>query len=144
MSTVMEFMAEDHDRLDGIFKEFSEARHADPRKAKSLFGDFRTDLKRHIRWEEDILFPLFEAKTGMGDGGPVAVMKIEHREIEKLLDEVSRRLEASAAAEAPAQRLVEILGEHNYKEESILYPWIDHSLNSQERTAVLAKLRNGK
>ena len=67
MNTVLEFMGKDHDRLDKIFKEFREVKTNDRAKLIPLFHDFKTGLQRHIVWEEEILFPVFEDETGMRD-----------------------------------------------------------------------------
>jgi len=82
----MEFMAADHDRLDSIFAEFRIMKNTDMASAKTLFDDFIKGLQRHITWEEDILFPVFEDRTGMYDAGPVAVMQMEHCHIKTILN----------------------------------------------------------
>ena len=69
MQTIFDFMAADHDGLDGLFKEFQKASHSGPAEAKKLFSEFSFGLKRHIVWEEEILFPPFEERTGMKDVG---------------------------------------------------------------------------
>ena len=53
-------------------------------RGKECFEKFKFGLHRHIAWEEEILFPLFEEKTGMTDGGPTFVMREEHRQIKAL------------------------------------------------------------
>ena len=63
MKTITDFMEQDHDRLDGLFKDFQSAKAGDPAKAKALFSEFKRSLQRHIIWEEEILFPRFERRT---------------------------------------------------------------------------------
>jgi len=60
LGLILEFMSKDHDRLDVIFAAFQKANVIDPEQAKSLFDNFETGLRRHIVWEEEILFPVFE------------------------------------------------------------------------------------
>ena len=62
---VMDFMAQDHDRLDAIFRQFQSRKTAGLSDAEKLFSEFKTGLEKHIVWEEEILFPLFEDPTGM-------------------------------------------------------------------------------
>ena len=61
---------QDHDRLDELFKTFQQLKRSDFPKAKEAFKEFKFGLQRHIVWEEDLLFPLWEKKTGMSEGGP--------------------------------------------------------------------------
>jgi len=81
MKSISEFMEQDHDRLDDLYNQFKKLKTSDQSKAKDIFSEFKTNLQKHILWEEEILFPLFENKTGMSGTGPTAVMKMEHRKI---------------------------------------------------------------
>ena len=135
------YYVEDHDRLDELFRQFQTLKYTDFAKAKESFRQFKVGLERHILWEEGILFPEFEAKTGMQNVGPTEVMRMEHRQIKGLLQEMN----AKVCAENPQTELEEasflsILSLHNEKEEHILYPAIDDMLNSQERSGVFAEM----
>jgi len=137
METVLGFMGDDHDRLDSIFRGFRK------NKAKSLFHEFKIGLQRHIVWEEEILFPLFENKTGMHDIGPTAVMRAEHRQIKGFLEEIHTKIANGDTDTSDLEdQLVEILAEHNSKEEDILYPWIDNSVSEKERKEAFEKMKN--
>lgn len=144
MNTILEFMEEDHDRLDKIMDEFRKAKNADLHKAKQLFHDFKIGLQKHIVWEEEILFPTFENKTGINDDGPTAVMRIEHRQIKEFLEKIHHCLiekEINKIDEL-GDGLLGILKPHNDKEESILYPWIDRETNELERKEMFARMKN--
>jgi iron-sulfur cluster repair protein YtfE (RIC family) len=78
----------DHDRLDDLFKNFQQLKRSDFSKAKQFFKEFKIGLQRHIIWEEEILFPLFEEKTGLKNGGPTEVMRLEHRQIKTHLETI--------------------------------------------------------
>jgi len=142
-SNILEFMEKDHDRLDEVFDEFRNMRSTDITKARPLFHDFKIGLQRHIVWEEEILFPIFENKTGMHDTGPSVVMRMEHRKIkdflEKIHDSIAR---GENKVEGLENDLVEVLTEHNNKEENILYPWIDNETSEQERNEAFTKMEN--
>lgn len=140
MGAISEFMGRDHDRLDAIFAEFQKA--PDDGKAKEFFTRFDGGLRAHITWEEEILFPSFEEKTGMRDMGPTAVMRMEHRQIHQLLESIGRGIGPQSAA--PARELVEVLTAHNHKEENILYPWLDESLTEQEISTALDRIRKSQ
>lgn len=140
--SITEFFEQDHDRLDHLFGEFQSLKRSDFPAAKRAFKAFMTGLKRHIEWEEQLLFPAFEQATGMRDVGPTAVMRLEHRQIHQALDEIHQKVRdqdiESGAAEA---RLVSVLGQHNFKEEQVLYPAIDRMVNPALRAEILRKVR---
>ena len=140
MTTVKDFMGGDHDRLDDIFQQFQ--KEPDVEKAKHFFKEFKTGLQRHIVWEEEILFPLFEEKTGMRDSGPTAVMRMEHRQIKEILERIHDQLKAGKKNTTFMEsELLRVLGEHNDKEESILYPWIDKEVSSEKRKEAFEQMK---
>lgn len=138
MESINAFMSRDHDRLDAIFRKFQ--KETDETQARELFDRFEKGLRLHIEWEEKLLFPPFEEKTGMRDAGPTAVMRMEHEHIQQLLEIIRSRI-GSPDVREPSKNLTEILGAHNHKEENILYPWIDRSLQEKEREALLARIK---
>ena len=145
MTTILEFMSVDHDRLDNIFEEFKALKHNDIDTAKTLFLDFKTGLQQHIAWEEDILFPIFEQGTGMRDTGPTAVMRTEHRQIKHFLEEIGEKVLTGAleGIDEAEIGLLEVLGSHNQKEENILYPAIDNLTSEPEKEKAIEKMRQG-
>lgn len=143
MDNVMEFMSKDHDRLDGLFQEFRNLKDRDFSKAENLFTEFKSGLERHIAWEEEILFPIFETKTGMYDSGPTAVMRSEHRQIKEYLGQIRQKIvNQDTKTEELENGLVEVLTAHNLKEENILYPWIDNSVTEKEREEAFVRMRS--
>ena len=62
-NTISAFYEQDHDRLDDLFKTFQQFKRSDVAKAKEAFQGFKLGLQRHIVWEEDLLFPLWEEKN---------------------------------------------------------------------------------
>jgi len=89
--TVQVSYAEDHDRLDQLMAAYRQCKQTDFARAKEAFKEFKQGLQRHILWEESILFPLFEEKTGMRDCGPTVAMRAEHREIGRWLEACTRK-----------------------------------------------------
>ena len=92
MQTIREFMQSDHKRLDDLFEMFQERKDTDQGEARRNFCPFRRGLFTHITWEEEILFPIFEERTGMKDNGPTFVMRAEHREIRDLLNRIREKI----------------------------------------------------
>lgn len=131
MESITAHFGADHDRLDVLFTEFQSLKRANPAAAKEKFKGFLKGLTRHIVWEEDVLFPLFEARTGSKDSGPTAVMRLEHRQIKVHLDAIHDKVRmADPDSDAAEAALLRLLKDHNMKEESVLYPAIDNGLYS--------------
>jgi hemerythrin-like domain-containing protein len=139
--SITEYFAKDHDRLDDLFVRFQDLKRKNFAAAKDHFKRFLAGLQRHIVWEEDILFPIFERNAGMHGGGPTAVMRVEHRQIREYLDAIHDKVRAGSPESDEAERdLLEVLSAHNRKEESILYPTIDSTLAPAERSAVFEQM----
>lgn len=141
---VSEFLGWDHRRLAGILTEVTRlvgnGAHAD---AAPLFAEFACGLNWHIDAEEITLFPAFEQKTGVLEG-PTTVLRDEHRQIRSRMDEVAGALKAgdAAAAGRAIAALDDILGEHNDKEEQVLYPMTDHAMvDGQERDELVNRIQ---
>jgi iron-sulfur cluster repair protein YtfE (RIC family) len=140
--TISTFFGEDHDRLDGLFKEFQSLKRTDFPRAKEAFKAFKFGLQRHIVWEEDLLFPLWEDKTGMSEGGPTQVMRREHRQIGDCLEAIHQKVaDQNPDSDQEEQALLGWLGNHNLKEERVLYPAIDDVANDQERERVFQAMK---
>jgi regulator of cell morphogenesis and NO signaling len=128
---VNEALAWDHDRLEALEAAAFRARaEGDLAAAFDLYAEFAFGLRRHIRFEEDLLFPAFENGAGMPPtAGPTAVMRAEHLEILRLLEAIELGIGDAAARVAPLRASFHaVLGEHNAKEEHVLYPSVDDLL----------------
>jgi iron-sulfur cluster repair protein YtfE (RIC family) len=139
--TISAFYEQDHDRLDELFKTFQRLKRSDFAKAKETFKEFRFGLQQHIVWEEDLLFRLWEGKTGMSDSGPTFVMRAEHRRIGEQLEAIHRKVaEQNPDSDREEESLLALLGSHNVKEEQVLYPAIDQVTTPEERQDVFQKM----
>lgn len=140
--SVAEYLSWDHDRLDAILDTVrSRVYNAEWPYARRDYDEFARGLKRHIRLEEDILFPVFEDRVG--PRGRTTPMRDEHTQIRGALgslhDAVSR---ADAAAFARSLSvLLALMRAHSLKEEEILYP-ADQMLSEPERAALVRRLRS--
>jgi len=141
--TVSAFFEQDHDRLDELFKTFQQLKRSDFSKAKEAFKDFKFGLQRHIVWEEDVLFPLWEKKTGMSESGPTPVMRNEHRQIGQQLEAIHDKVsEQNPDSDKEEQALLDLLGSHNRKEELRLYPAIDQVAGTEGQEAIFQSMKN--
>ncbi len=111
-------------------------------QARAFFRKFKFGLQRHILWEEEILFPIFESKTGMKDTGPTAVMRQEHVLIKEALEMLHLKVQKNNPdSDAEEKVLTDLLTSHNYKEESILYPAIDKLTSIEERAVLFQQMK---
>jgi regulator of cell morphogenesis and NO signaling len=141
MKPITDFMEQDHDRLDGLFKGFQAAKARDFGKAKQFFSEFKRGLQRHVVWEEEFLFPRFEERTGVSEEGPTAVMRLEHRRIKELLDGIHDLVAAGKAdTDEYEHELKDVLLVHNTKEEAVLYPAIDRCVPAEEATELITAM----
>ncbi|MGQ0696117.1 MAG: hemerythrin domain-containing protein [Nitrospiraceae bacterium] len=141
--TISAFYEEDHDRLEELFKTFQQLKRSNFAKAKEAFKEFKIRLQRHIVWEEDLLFPLWEEKTGMSEGGPTFVMRNEHRQIGQQLEAIHDKVaEQNPDSDQEEEALLVLLNSHNMKEERVLYPAIDNVTSSEERETIFRNMKN--
>ena len=143
LRTVKEALAWDHDRLDAIEdRAFRLYAAGDAAGARAAWAEFELGLRRHIRFEEEILFPEFERVSGLPPAaGPTQVMRMEHLRIGKLLEAIGTVLHGGGAPLPLRTQLHQVLGEHNEKEELVLYPMTDQSLGAAESDALVARIQ---
>jgi iron-sulfur cluster repair protein YtfE (RIC family) len=140
--TATAYLSWDHDRLDALLHSASNwAESGEWTHARRAYAEFDRGLDRHIRLEEEILFPLFEDRTGAA--GPTTVMREEHELIRGVLDVLRDAVERGDARAfgAGLAALGSLLPPHNDKEEQILYPTTDRVLPERERAALAVRLQ---
>lgn len=139
---VDEYLSWDHNRLDAILDmviDLFEA--AQVEEARTRFAEFACGLDRHIDLEENIVFPVFDAQSP--HAGPTRVMCMEHVHIREALRSIEAALQKSDANafDEGIETLVSVLGEHNAKEEGILYPAIDRMTDAAGRADLVRRMQ---
>ena len=138
MSTILEFLGGDHRLCDDLFAS-AEAAVAQNNwdSARSLFDRFLAAMAHHLAMEEEVLFPAFEARTGMSEG-PTQVMRMEHEQMRTLFQDMAR-----AVADANrnsylglSETFNMLMQQHNLKEENMLYPMSDQVLGGERDSLV--------
>ena len=161
--TISGFLGADHHRLTAYWEEFLEAVKACGLSYETLFttekghrvaavdrlSHFIFGLRRHIRMEEDRLFPLFEDRSRIPAGsGPTAVMRAEHQQIEAILSTVEKLLSAGDCAtviqtiEGQPVHPSALFRSHDAKEESVLYPMADRLFTQAEKDDLCLKMQS--
>lgn len=127
------FFVHDHRSCDALWADTeAAAQDGDAQPASDAWQRFDAALRRHLAMEEDVLFPAFEAATGM-TSGPTRMMRLEHTQMRCVLDQM-----AAAARQGEWQDLCDqgdtlmmLIGQHNAKEEGMLYPMAQAHLGAQ-------------
>lgn len=136
MQPLTEPFRQHHQHCDDLFIAAENAvRAGDWTRARSDFDAFLSAMEVHFGAEEELLFPAFEAETGMRIG-PTQVMRHEHAQMRKLFKQMEAAL-AAADAQAyagAADTLLIMMQQHNMKEENILYPMCNQQLVAQAAT----------
>ena len=141
MQTICESMSADHHACDEAFAVAEQAALArNWGEAETMFDNFRTDMAKHFRMEEDELFPSLIAANG--PAGPVQVMRMEHEQMNTLIGQMANALTRHDAQEygGLSETMLIVMQQHNLKEEQILYPMADHYLATQ-REALLGRMQ---
>jgi uncharacterized protein (DUF2249 family)/hemerythrin-like domain-containing protein len=141
---VREALAWDHERLDALEEAaFRSRASGDLASAHDLYAAFAAGLRRHIGFEEDLLFPSFEERSGMPTTvGPTAVMRTEHREIQQLLERIETGIaDGAAPVEEFRLRFHAVMADHNLKEEQVLYPATDELLGPEETDRLVSRIQ---
>lgn len=142
MTTISDFLAPDHKRCDSLFAAAESAvSEGDWDTAAAEFRRFQEALLHHFAMEEEVMFPAFEATTGMTQG-PTAVMRSEHRQMTVLLnlmaDTMARKNRDGFLGDADT--LLIVMQQHNVKEEQMLYRMADQAL-AGELDGLLERMR---
>jgi len=138
MTSIRDFMTDDHRRCDDVFAEVEQAvASGDWAAAASGFAHFRESVEKHFGAEESLLFPAFEQKTGMSMG-PTQVMRSEHVQMRELMAAAADALAGKDADgySGNAETLLIMMQQHNMKEENVLYPMCDQHLAGESEALV--------
>ena len=141
---IEEALSWDHGRLEALEEAaFTERAEGDLQAAFDLYAEFAVGIRRHIGFEEKILFPAFEAMSAIPAAtGPTAVMRSEHRRIERLLEDIAAGIgDAAAEVDVPRAQLLRILAEHDRTEERVLYPTIDRRLGPEGADRIVGEIQ---
>lgn len=132
-----------HKHCDELFARAEELAYAgDWNAGAAATARFVGELEAHFATEEQVLFPAFEAATGMS-GGPTQVMRMEHTQMRNLTAQLRGAVDKQDrdAFAAAADPLLILMQQHNMKEENILYPMCANSLSGTAGLDVAGALR---
>lgn len=130
--TITTPLRQHHQHCDELFSLAEQGAAAgDWEPGRSSLAGFIEEMECHFHCEEDMLFPAFEAATGMTQG-PTQVMRMEHRQMRGLMAQMQQAWTErdSDAFAGAAETLLILMQQHNMKEENILYPMCDQHVTA--------------
>lgn len=135
--TIQHFYNEDRESLEQLLADFDRVNGNDVAAAREIFAEYRNALERHIRWEEQCLYTVYEGIAGPKSG--LEFLRADHAEIRELAARLEQELEFGNANVSAMERLLKsALAPHHLKEELTLCPVLDEMLTSAERVELLA------
>lgn len=137
-----QFFTLDHRRCDEKWAEVEAAVQAgDVELAKERWRTFQSQMLRHLRMEEEVMFPAFEQATGMTQAGPTFMMRSEHDQMRGLIEQMGTSADGDDHDELVelGDTLLMLIQQHNQKEEHMLYPMAERALTAGW-AEILAKL----
>lgn len=113
---------------------------------ESIVRFLETDLEVHLQVEEQALFPVLERYIGR-EGGPIAVMLMDHEDLRKRVRELRAAFEAWRQQPEPtpaviselaytAGQLSSLLYEHIMKEDNVLFVMARQHFNESDAQEV--------
>ncbi len=150
-TTWTELLMTDHETTERVFDAFERALSGPTPPSTAIVADaleyFTGYVERcHNHKEEDHLFPLLEASGMPREGGPLAVMVMDHRKSETALaalrgaaaDYTGGDQGALGALRTAFSEYTGVLKEHFWKENDILFPMARRILDRADDEKVLA------
>lgn len=131
MMTITAFLTDDHRHADKLFAAVAQhAARRDWHACEQQLVAFRGAFESHLKIEEQVLFPAFEQASGF-TAGPTAIMRREHEQMLEKLDAVGAAIVARDAERfhAFAEPFSALMAAHSAKEENVLYPLCDQTLD---------------
>lgn len=129
---VTEYLKYDHMWLDEQLARVDRLLGSDLAQAAQRLAEFCCGLNRHMEIEEKVLFPVYDKAAGDGAAATTEDLREDHIEIRAAMAAATSALQSGQIEryDAESQNLDLLLGGHNLKEESDIYPRMDRLLCS--------------
>lgn len=134
--SVTRVMQEHHQLLDELLALTRVAAENESfAQARQTLAWFRIEIDKHIRVEEQLLFPLLERATG-SSGGSTSLRRAEHRHINAALDRIDLALAEGVDIDEEIIELMALLRAHDLKEEQMLHPLSERMVADDQQEAL--------
>jgi hemerythrin-like domain-containing protein len=137
-----------HDHLNEMFYLHQEALLAlDLPLALERLDEYERELRPHMRYEEEVLLPVY-ARAGRIEGGPEVFFTGEHKRMLEFLARFREKLECLKGGRLDLKRGIialfdhqamfkHLVEHHDLRERNILYPALDKVTDQSERRKLL-------
>ncbi|MFD2110646.1 hemerythrin domain-containing protein [Thiorhodococcus fuscus] len=132
-SRITDTFAQDHHRCDHrLAAAESAAKDGDWALMKEAARELVEAMERHFEQEESSLFPALSERFP-GSASPIEVMCSEHAQMRHLFEDLQESVQGQdrTAYLGILETLHFLVQQHNYKEESVLYPMADKVLGGR-------------
>ena len=128
---ITEFLLGEHGVFYALFNRLEQALSDTESRdvVQELAALLDAALASHARLEDELLFAALEPR--IGPMGPLAVMRMEHDQIERLLGWAQERPDV-ASARRQCEDAVRVAREHFAKEEQVLFPLAEQVLSAEQ------------
>jgi hypothetical protein len=124
-----------------LFREFQKLRNSHLFDAVDRFLLFKSRLRKHLYWEEQILFHRFKVPGSQDSIDTLEVLKNEHVRIKSLMTHVASHLcTGSDSVIEEENELFKLLNEHHRREQCLITPAIPALLSRTEFQTLLREL----
>lgn len=134
---------DDHKKiLEGLTALQEAVSAAIDKEAVKIFLDFTREFAEpHHHKEEEVLFPKLEEKGIPNEGGPIGMMLLEHDSKRGYVKALSEALTEgnNEKIKENALAIVNLMRDHIYKEDNILYPCAEDVLSEEEMSSLYEK-----
>ncbi len=140
---IMNWLHHDHREFESaVYRCRNACDTADWSLVRDVFAEMALNYKNHVRAEEDVLFPAYEAHAG-ASSKPTASLVADHEQIFHLMDHIAQRLDENDRENLAEHfsLLYRVLRNHHEKEEEIFLPMASEALYSN-KDAILAEMRS--
>jgi hemerythrin-like domain-containing protein len=138
---ITEALLRDHKVFYSQFEDLENAllSHSALPEIESQIDALTASLETHAQLEDELLFAALEPY--IGQTGPLAVMRMEHSEIENTFAELQQAADY-AATEEWVSHLLQVARPHFAKEEQVLFPTAEQVLDSNTLEQLGAQFSN--
>jgi iron-sulfur cluster repair protein YtfE (RIC family) len=138
---IMNWLNHDHQNFEEVVYQCRTACDAQDWPAvRRIFEKFASNYESHVRIEEEVLFPAYDAHPGTSME-PTTSLKADHVQIFRLIRHITQQLGNSTHADLgeDLSLLYRTLSIHHDKEEEIFLPMASEALYS-DKDAILTNL----
>jgi hemerythrin-like domain-containing protein len=128
--TITDALLGEHGVIYRLLEHLTSRPFASVEEARAQAAELAAGLAAHAHLEDELLFVPLEGPLGP-NGGPLAVMRMEHEEVEGTLERLAQ-VEDIQDADKLAAHLLTVAHEHFEKEEEVLFPMAVELLGEEE------------